>query len=70
MSTSGKTKKVSKKEKDVKVPTLEEEIDAWCDLPPKSSDSKSIADIEIDAWCAGSPDPDLEQKNKKKKSDQ
>lgn len=70
MPTNGKNKKVSKKENDIKVPALEEEIDAWCDLSSKSSSSKSIADLEIDAWCTGTPDPDIEQNNKKKKSDQ
>jgi len=70
MSADGKIKKMPEKEKDIKVPTMEEEIDAWCNLPSKSSNSKSIADIEIDSWCAGSPDPEIEQQNKKKKNNQ
>lgn len=64
MPTNGKTKKAV--EKDISIPTMEEEIDAWCNLPPQPSKSKSIADIEIDAWCAGSPDPAIEREKKKK----
>lgn len=66
MAANGNIKKVPEKEKDITIPTIEEEIDAWCDLPPQPSSSKSTADIEIDAWCAGTPDPVNEQEKKKK----
>ncbi|WP_370572815.1 hypothetical protein [Methanomethylovorans sp.] len=66
MSANKNVKKAPEKEKDITVPTMEEEIDAWCKLPPQPSKSKSIADIEIDAWCAGSPDSAIEQEKKKK----
>lgn len=66
MSANKNMRKIPEKEEDITIPTMEEEIDAWCKLPPQSSKSKSIADIEIDAWCAGSSDPATKQEKKKK----
>jgi hypothetical protein len=66
MDTSKKIKNTAEKEKDITVPTIEEEIDDWCELPSRASDSKSIADIEIDDWCAGSKESAIQPEKKKK----
>lgn len=66
MATSKKIKNTAEKEKDITVPTIEEEIDAWCELPSHKSDPKSIADTEIDEWCAGSKGSAIQPEKKKK----
>lgn len=44
---------------------VDKEINQWCKLTPKSSENKSIDDIEIDAWCDNKSD--IEVMNEKKK---
>ncbi|MCC7575263.1 MAG: hypothetical protein KK926_00330 [Methanomethylovorans sp.] len=66
MASSKKINNTAEKKKDIIVPTMEEEIDGWCDLPPQPSNSKSIADIEIEDWCAGSKVSSAQPEKKKK----
>lgn len=66
MGNSEKTTHKAEKEKDITVSTIEEEIDAWCELPSQTSDAKSIADIEIDDWCKGSKESAIQAEKKKR----
>ncbi|MCD4822557.1 MAG: hypothetical protein K8R11_10945 [Methanococcoides sp.] len=46
--------KKDKKEKDIELPTLDDEIDSWCEISTEISDIKSADDLVIDEWCKGS----------------
>jgi hypothetical protein len=40
--------------KDIEVPSMDSEIDSWCEVPEEGPDTKSADDLAIDAWCRGS----------------
>lgn len=61
--------KKGKVPEDVKIPSLEDEIDDWCEIPSETDERKSADDLEIDAWCKYSTveekDNDTVKKEKK-----
>lgn len=56
-------------EQDVEIPSLENEIKDWCEVPTEADDSKSADDMVIDAWCHDSSlsDKDTNKAKKEKK---
>lgn len=46
--------KKDKKEEDIELPALDDEIESWCEISSQNSDSKSADDLVIDEWCKGS----------------
>lgn len=55
--------KKKKKEEDIEIPTLDEQIDTWCTVPEENDETKSAADFEVDAWCDNTT---VEEEKKKK----
>lgn len=49
-----KKDKKEKTEKDIEIPSLDDEIKNWCEVPTETDDSKSADDLVIDAWCQDS----------------
>ena len=39
---------------DVEVPSIDSEIESWCEVPEEGPDTKSADDLVIDAWCKDS----------------
>lgn len=54
-----------KKSEDIELPSLEEEIDQWCEVPTESDGKKGADDLIIDEWCKGSEEQDTKKKEKK-----
>lgn len=46
--------KKDKKEEDIELPSLDDNIESWCEISTQNSDSKSADDLVIDEWCKGS----------------
>jgi hypothetical protein len=49
-----KDAKKEKPVKDIELPSLDSEIESWCEITEDGSGTKSAGDLEIDAWCQGS----------------
>ncbi len=49
---------------DIEIPSLDEQIETWCDVPDLDEDSKSADDLEVDAWCDNTT---VEEEEKKKR---
>ncbi len=62
-----KKKKEKEEAEDIKIPSLDDEIQDWCEVPTEDSNRKSADDIAIDSWCEGSPDEEEIVKKEKKK---
>lgn len=54
-----------KKVEDIELPTLEDEIDQWCEVPTESGGEKSADDLIIDQWCKASEETTVKKKDKK-----
>jgi hypothetical protein len=52
--------------KDIEVPSIDREIDSWCEVPEKGLDTKSADDLAIDAWCKGSRTNNKDNERSKK----
>ncbi|WP_406661810.1 hypothetical protein V7O66_04645 [Methanolobus sp. ZRKC3] len=60
-------RKKEKKADDIEIPTLDNEIQNWCEVPTEDSNRKSADDLAINSWCEGSPDEEETVKKEKKK---
>lgn len=61
-----KDKKKETYVKDIEMPSVENEIESWCEIIEDSPGIKSADDLEIDAWCQGSQNTDSNKGKTKK----
>ncbi|WP_406657441.1 hypothetical protein V7O62_02495 [Methanolobus sp. ZRKC2] len=62
-----KKDKKKKTTEDLELPSLENEIKSWCEVPAEPDDSKSAGDLKIDEWCQDSTETDRNSEKTKKK---
>lgn len=53
-SMDNKDTKKEKPVKDIELPSLDSQIESWCEITEDGSGTKSAGDLEINAWCQGS----------------
>ncbi|WMW22878.1 hypothetical protein RE476_03375 [Methanolobus mangrovi] len=59
-----KNDKKEQKTEDIEIPSLDDEIQNWCEVPTEEDEKKSADDLIIDEWCKTS---DEGEKKKEKK---
>ncbi len=61
-----KLKKKGEKIEDIEIPSLDEQINTWCNVPEQNNDKKSSGDFEVDAWCENTTVEEKEKEKEKK----
>jgi hypothetical protein len=59
-----KNDRTDKKTEDIEIPSLDDEIQNWCEVPTEEDEKKSADDLIIDEWCKTSDESDKKKEKK------